>query len=144
MSEEVTIATADMRRIAELQAQLASAHEQLLLCEADDEMLRTVALAYLKESSIQERGRLRVELRKLARAEHPGQALADEVTRARAERQRLQADIDGLLRCGNDTLALLEDFKAGGTLHTTIPIWDDLIARWQEWMATEAGKKARD
>lgn len=33
---------------------------------------------------------------------------------------------------GQDTLILLEDFKAGGQLHCTINIWDDMIARWQE------------
>jgi hypothetical protein len=38
-------------------------------------------------------------------------------------------------RLGPDTLAVLEDYKAGGTLHCTINIWDDLIARWQDVLA---------
>lgn len=33
---------------------------------------------------------------------------------------------------GEDTLALLEDFKADGKLHATVNIWDDMIARWRD------------
>lgn len=80
-----------------LESQLASAHEQLLLAEADREALATVVRAYMAANSYGDRGRRLGQLKDLLRAEHPGQALADEMKAARAEiaylRQWLRDDL---------------------------------------------------
>lgn len=98
MSEEVATARADMARIAELEFELASAHEALLLSEADSETLRTAALAYVSVTTYSERGQRLGQLRDLTRAEHPGQALANEVTRARDEIAILKQALDQIDR----------------------------------------------
>jgi hypothetical protein len=83
MSEEVALATADLATIAELQSQLGQAHADLLLAQANVEVLVTAIRAFFRAPTFEEAGRLRVELKELAR-EHPGTPLADEVRAARA------------------------------------------------------------
>jgi hypothetical protein len=80
-----------------LESQLASAHEQLLLAEADRETLATAIRAYMTANTYGDRGHRLGQLKDLLRAEHPGQALADEVTRARSIAQAAQAERQGLL-----------------------------------------------
>jgi hypothetical protein len=72
------------------------------------------------------------------KATEVAQALANDhaatVVAQRATIERLTQERDGLVQCGRDTLALLESYKAGDGLHTTINIWDDMIARWKGWL----------
>lgn len=83
-SHETSLAYGDMRRVSEMEAQLASAQAAALLAQADAETLRAGVLAYFVLPHEISDHRLRVQLIDLARAEHPGQAMADEVALARA------------------------------------------------------------
>lgn len=117
MSHEVSLAYGDMRRVSELEAQIASAQAALLLAQADAETLRAAAkpiadqfeAAWLQPMLSDDA----LFLIRAVRAEHPGHALHDEVAAGRAERSArdtvIRDSISDIL--GRALAGYTEDFK---------------------------------